>query len=75
MGIDVLGAGFPAASHTEFEIVQTIATELADQADAPSIAALCQCRTAQIERTLEALSPAQRHNKARLHTTYRLTRS
>ena len=56
--IDVLEAGFPSASETDFEIVRSIAEEFADRPDAPVVAALCQLRDEQIDRTIEALTPA-----------------
>ncbi|MDC0357963.1 2-isopropylmalate synthase [Oligoflexia bacterium] len=68
LGVDVLEAGFPSASKAEFEIVNTIATELASEAGAPIICGLCQLRIEQIEKTIEALLPALPFGKARLHT-------
>ncbi len=66
-GVDVLEAGFPAASQSDFSIVHTIAKEIAHQ-DSPIIAALCQLREAQIDITIKALEPALPYQKARLHT-------
>lgn len=66
--IDVLEAGFPSASNLDFEIVNTIAAEHGSQSDSPAIAGLCQLRKEQIERTIEALAPAIKFGKARLHT-------
>ncbi len=66
-GIDILEAGFPAASKLDHDIVHTIATELAGYADSPTIAALCQQRREQVEKTIEALRPAATGGKARLH--------
>src|ERR1700722_19633473 len=57
-GIDVIEAGFPSASQTDFIIVRTIAEELASYSNGPIIAALCQLREKQFESTLEALKPA-----------------
>lgn len=64
LGIDVLEAGFPAASQTDFTIVSQIAAQSTTLPQAPIIASLCQLRENQIIRTLEALQPAKR---ARLH--------
>ena len=68
VGVDVLEAGFPAASHSEYMIVRTIAEELATFPQSPVITALCQLREAQFAQTIEALQPAVKYNKARLHT-------
>ncbi len=64
--VDILEAGFPAASELDFEIVRSIAIEYARSEQSPIIAALCQLRIEQIERTVEALRPAI--GRARLHT-------
>ena len=66
-GIDVLEAGLPSASKLDFDIVHTIATDLAPHSDCPIIAALCQQRREQVEKTIEALQPAAVGGKARLH--------
>lgn len=66
-GIDILEAGFPAASKLDFDIVHAIATESATHASFPTVAALCQQRREQVEKTIEALMPAAPHGKARLH--------
>lgn len=68
VGVDVLEAGFPAASQTDFMIVNTIAHEIPTENSGPIIAALCQLRAQQIDITMEALKPALRYKKARLHT-------
>lgn len=67
LGVDVLEAGFPSASKVDFEIVNTIALELAKEPKSPCIAALCQLRSDQIDTTIEALAPAAKHGKGRLH--------
>lgn len=68
LGIDVLEAGFPAASRSDFEIVRKISDEMTAK-DAPMIiGALCQLRDEQIDITMEALLPAQVKGKALLHT-------
>lgn len=66
--IDVMEAGFPSASNTDFEIVYAIAGEIAPHPDAPIVAGLAQLRMEQIERTVEALAPAIPYGKARVHT-------
>lgn len=66
--VDVLEAGFPAASSLDFEIVHAIASELAALPSSPIVGALCQLRDEQIDRTLEALAPAIPARRARLHT-------
>lgn len=67
LGVDVLEAGFPSASATDFEIVNVIASEFGSVENAPIIAGLCQLRSEQVERTIEALLPAVAHKKALLH--------
>lgn len=65
--IDVLEAGFPSASNLDFEIVNTIAKEVGHKTDSSIIAGLCQLREDQIDRTIEALSPAIPFHKALVH--------
>jgi 2-isopropylmalate synthase len=67
VGVDVLEAGFPAASKLDFEIVKTIAQELSHKPQSPIIAGLCQLREEQVYKTIEALKDATVFNKARLH--------
>ncbi len=66
--VDVLEAGFPAASTLDFEIVHAIASEYAKRESSPVVAALCQLRKEQVERTIEALQPVIASGRARLHT-------
>ena len=66
--VDILEAGFPSASALDFEIVHTISEQYGTSPTSPIIAGLCQLRANQVERTVEALAPSIRHNKARLHT-------
>ena len=66
--VDILEAGFPAASNLDFEIVKTICEEALTLPYQPTIAALCQLREEQIIKTIEALRPAIAVGKARLHT-------
>ncbi len=68
MRVDILEAGFPAASALDFEIVRTIAEKTAEMEYSPIIAALCQLRREQVERTIEALKPLVHTGKGRLHT-------
>lgn len=68
LGIDVLEAGFPSASAVDFRICRDIAAELAPLPDSPIVAGLCQLREEQIDVTIEALQPAVKYRKARLHT-------
>ncbi len=66
--VDILEAGFPSASAAEFEIVQKIAKEFSTDPQYPTVAALCQLRMDQIDKTILALEPAIASKKARLHT-------
>jgi len=59
--VDVIEAGFPAASPGDFESVQAVAKEV----EGPIIAALCRCVPGDIERASAALEPAGR---SRIHT-------
>jgi 2-isopropylmalate synthase len=68
LNIDVLEAGFPAASQTDFEIVKTISQQMADQNSNMTIAGLCQLREAQVITTMDALRPSLKNAKARVHT-------
>ncbi|MFA6058619.1 MAG: alpha-isopropylmalate synthase regulatory domain-containing protein [Taibaiella sp.] len=68
LGIDILEAGFPAASEHDFDIVHTIAQEMSSINSSMTIAALCQLREAQIIKTMEALQPRVAQKKSRLHT-------
>lgn len=68
VGVDVIEAGFPAASQSEFDIVHTIAQELSGLSAGPIVAALCQLREPQVDATIKALEPLVKHQRARLHT-------
>lgn len=59
--VDIIEAGFPAASPGDFESV----AEVARQIEGPTIAALCRTVPKDIERAAAALEPA---GKARIHT-------
>jgi 2-isopropylmalate synthase len=59
--VDVIEAGFPAASPGDFDAVHAIASEI----NGPVIAGLCRTIPSDIERTILALEPAE---NARIHT-------
>ena len=61
LGVDVIEAGFPAASDGDFAGVQAIA----ESVKGPSIAALCRTRLGDIDRAWEAIKNADR---PRIHT-------
>ncbi len=58
--VDVIEAGFPAASPGEAEAVRRIAEEVGAEADAPAIAALARCVPADVTAAALALEPATR---------------
>ncbi|NLE75973.1 MAG: 2-isopropylmalate synthase [Chloroflexi bacterium] len=64
LGVDVMEAGFPAASPGDFEAVRRIALEVGT-ADGPVVAGLARCREHDIRRAWEAVRHAAR---PRLHT-------
>lgn len=55
-GVDTIEAGFPASSQGDFEAVRAVAEAVQDC----EVAALARCVPADIDRTAEALRPAQR---------------
>ncbi len=61
MRVDIIEAGFPAASPGDFEAVQAVASEI----QGPTIAALCRTVSRDIERSAAALEPAA---SKRIHT-------
>ena len=61
LGVDILEAGFPIASHGDFEAVQAVAAEIRR----PTIAALARANELDINRAGEALRGAAR---SRIHT-------
>lgn len=61
MHVDIIEAGFPAASPGDFKAVQAIAGEI----EGPVITALCRTIPGDIERAILALEPAQ---NSRIHT-------
>ncbi|HEU4529884.1 MAG TPA: 2-isopropylmalate synthase [Steroidobacteraceae bacterium] len=60
LGVDIVEAGFPAASRGDFEAVQAIAREI----EGPVIAGLARCNREDIERAHKAIADAAR---PRLH--------
>lgn len=61
LGVDVIEAGFPAASQGDFEAVRAIARRL----DGPAICGLCRANDADIDRCWEAIKEGKR---PRIHT-------
>jgi 2-isopropylmalate synthase len=61
LGVDVMEAGFPAASEGDFEAVSAISRAHGDV----TVAALARCHTGDIERAARALEAAR---KPRIHT-------
>ena len=61
LGVDVIEAGFPAASPGDFEAVRTIAREV----HGPVVAGLARANPADVERAWEAVRDAER---PRIHT-------
>lgn len=61
MGVDVIEAGFPAASNGDFEAVNRIAKAIKNSV----VCGLARAKKSDIERTAEALKPAA---KPRIHT-------
>ncbi len=61
MRVDVIEAGFPAASNGDFESVRAVAEVIKDC----TVAALCRTQEKDIARALEAIKPA---NSGRIHT-------
>jgi 2-isopropylmalate synthase len=60
LGVDIIEAGFPIASHGDFNSVQAIAKEVRG----PRIASLARCKREDIEAAARALEPAA---KNRIH--------
>lgn len=67
MRIDILEAGFPSASNTDFEIVHQISKNMAAKNSSMKISSLCQLREEQVHRTMEALAPSLAIGRARIH--------
>lgn len=68
LNVDVLEAGFPAASQLDFQIVNAISKNMTDKNSAMIIAALCQLREEQFVSTMKSLTPSVNQKKARVHT-------
>ena len=60
--VDVIEAGFPAASPGEAAAVRQIASEVGGGPDAPAIAALARCVDGDVAAAAEALAPAKRRH-------------
>src|SRR5207302_5966168 len=56
LGVDVVEAGFPAASPGDFEAVAAVARQI----EGPTVCALARAHREDIDRVTEALRPAQR---------------
>ena len=61
MGVDIIEAGFPAASKGDFEAVSKVAA----QSKNAIVAGLCRAMTKDIDAVIEAIKPAKRQ---RIHT-------
>jgi 2-isopropylmalate synthase len=76
--VDVIEAGFPAASPGEAEAVRRIAAEVGAAEDAPAIAALARCVPADVTVAAAALQPAHRRQlhvfiaTSDIHITHKL---
>ena len=74
LGVDVIEAGFPAASRGDFESVQSVAREV----HGPIICGLARCTPEDIEQAARALAPAPRHRihvflaTSAIHRQYKL---
>jgi 2-isopropylmalate synthase len=64
LGVDIVEAGFPAASPGDWEAVQAVAREIGT-ADGPVICGLARASRADIDRCCSAIAPAARR---RIHT-------
>ena len=65
LGVDVIEAGFPAASPDDFAAVEAIAHEVGRRDDGPTICGLARATEEDIERCARAIAPAR---SARIHT-------
>jgi 2-isopropylmalate synthase len=76
--VDVIEAGFPAASPGEAEAVRRISAEVGAAEDAPAIAALARCVPADVTVAAAALDPARRRQlhvfiaTSDIHITHKL---
>ena len=65
--IDILEAGFPSASNTDFAIVNQISQNMTAKNSPMMISGLCQLREDQVIRTMESLAPSLTIKRARIH--------
>src|SRR5436853_7913242 len=63
LGVDVIEAGFPAASRGDFESVEAVAREV----PGPSICGLARCNFEDIELAARALAPGPRLPNHQVH--------
>lgn len=68
--IDILEAGFPSASQTDYQIVKYISERMAKRNSNMVISGLCQLREPQAEVTMKALAASNKIQKARIHTYF-----
>src|SRR5579862_8253237 len=74
LNVDIIEAGFPAASHGDWEAVNAVAREV----QGPSIAGLARCTREDIELAARALEPAPHHRihvflaTSAIHRQYKL---
>jgi 2-isopropylmalate synthase len=64
LAVDVVEAGFPAASKGDFEAVKAVADEVGTNGEdgtPPVIAALARCVDSDIEQAAKAIAPSDRH--------------
>jgi len=65
LGVDIIEAGFPIASHGDFNSVKAIAETIGRGNGAPKIAGLARCKKSDIEAVAKAVEAADR---SRIHT-------
>ncbi|MFT6834590.1 MAG: 2-isopropylmalate synthase, partial [Francisellaceae bacterium] len=70
INIDVLEAGFPAASQTDFNIVKSISDRMTKRQSQMVISGLCQLREAQATITMKSLESSNKIGQARIHTYF-----
>ncbi|MCF6318610.1 MAG: hypothetical protein L3J83_04900, partial [Proteobacteria bacterium] len=66
VNIDILEAGFPAASSEDYKIVESIAQMYAQMENSPTVAALCQMREEQVVTTIASIKSLIPSKRARL---------
>ncbi len=67
VNIDILEAGFPAASAEDYKIVESIAQMYSQLESSPKVAALCQMRESQVITTIKSIESLIPSGRARLH--------